>query len=339
MKYLLSLGVFVASIVPAQACTIPVFRYALEKWDLTPYEVLVYHRGPLPKDTDKELKRWTDARMEINLDVTLVDLDANMSATQEKLWKRDGDVKQTPWMIVRYFGTGAAEPSAWKGPCTAANLRSLVDSPMRQTIIGHLSRGASVVYVLLKSGDAKADQAALKMAAKELADLEKKIKLPVQSETGPKIRLPLPLKVELPLLVLDRTTPQEADFVRLLLNVEEDLDKIKGPILYPIFGRGRALGGLYGKELNPDILFRATQFLCKECSCQVKELNPGVDLIIHAHWNNIFDRMFDKKETTPLRIEPAKKSSRRSDAAPAGEGNPQPTLGFAPNRLVYMHAG
>ncbi len=307
MKHLLSLGVLLMLFAPvAEACTIPVFRYALEKWELTPYEVLVFHRGPLPKDADAELKKWTDVRMKINLDVTLVDLDAKMSDTHAKLWKREGDPQKTPFMLVRYHGIGAGDPSAWKGECTAANLRNVIDSPMRQTILGHLTGGASVVYVLLASGDEKADKAVHAMAAKELADLEKKLKLPVQAENGPKLRLPLPLKVSLPLVVVDRKSAAEAGLVSLLLNIEEDLDTVKGPILFPIFGRGRALGGLSGKELNAEILFRATQFLCKECSCQVKELNPGVDLIFHANWNDIFDRMFDKKDVSPL-----KKSSRR----------------------------
>jgi len=33
--------------LPAHACTIPVFRYALERWELTAYEIVVYHKAPL----------------------------------------------------------------------------------------------------------------------------------------------------------------------------------------------------------------------------------------------------------------------------------------------------
>ena len=42
----------------ANACTIPVFRYALEKWDLTPYEIVVFHRGALPVDLQKTINQW-----------------------------------------------------------------------------------------------------------------------------------------------------------------------------------------------------------------------------------------------------------------------------------------
>src|SRR5438105_10101350 len=97
------LPLVVALLLPASAhaCTIPVFRYALEKWDLTPYEIMVYHRGPLPEDVRKELKKWQDAPNKANLEITLIDLDGPMKPRQQKLWKSDGDEKQTPWMLVR----------------------------------------------------------------------------------------------------------------------------------------------------------------------------------------------------------------------------------------------
>jgi hypothetical protein len=310
-----------ALIVPQQAlgCTIPVFRYALEKWELTPYEILVYHRGELPADIAKELKKWTDAPKNANLEITLVDLDAKMTKAQEKAWQIDGNAKQTPWMIVRYVAADSSDPSAFRGPCTIANLHSVVDSPMRRAILAHLTRGASTVYVLLTSDDDKADRAAIDMASRELQLLERRIKLPVQSNEGPKIQLPLPLKVSFPVLVLKRDQPEEAAFVRMLLATEERLFDMKGPILYPIFGRGRVLGGLTGKEISPEQLMEVAKFLCRECSCQVKELNPGIDLLMAAHWNEMFDQMYDGKEPIVMpAMSPAylTRSAAKSKAAP-----------------------
>ena len=31
----------------AIACNVPVFRYALERWEADPYEMVVFHREPL----------------------------------------------------------------------------------------------------------------------------------------------------------------------------------------------------------------------------------------------------------------------------------------------------
>ncbi len=41
--------VFSASRV--RACSVPVFRYALENWYADPYRVLVFHRGPLSAES------------------------------------------------------------------------------------------------------------------------------------------------------------------------------------------------------------------------------------------------------------------------------------------------
>ncbi len=301
-RLFLSLLLGIAIFVPQQVdgCTIPVFRYALEKWELTPYDVLVYHHGPVPADLQKMLKTWTDAPNKANIDITVVDLDGKVSKIHQKLWDRWGKKDKGPWMLVRSQSNNAADIPAFSGPCTAANLDTNVDSPMRQAILAHLTRGASVVYVLLTSGDKDYDREVFDMATKELRFLEKKIKLPEQSKEGPQLKLPLPLKVSLPLLVLDRNRPEEAAFVQMLLATEDDLEKKKGPILFPIFGRGRSLGSLYEDNLTPKMVSAATEFLCKECSCQVKDLNPGVDLLMLAHWNAHFDVMFDKKEPVAM---------------------------------------
>ncbi|MBI2804520.1 MAG: hypothetical protein HYX68_05995 [Planctomycetes bacterium] len=285
---------------PVLGCTIPVFRYALEKWDLTPYDVVVYHRGPLPAELQTALKPWANALKKINLDLTIVDLDGKVDKKYAKWHKEFGKDAKTPWMLVRSRSANAVDAPAWSGPCTAANLNNLVDSPLRRAILAHLTRGSSMVYVLMTSADAKADRALYDMTLKELQGLEKKIKLPEQVKEGPQIKLPLPLKVSLPLLVLDRNDPAEALFVQLLLGTEDDLAKKKGPILFPIFGRGRALASLYEKDLTPQVIVAATSFLCKECSCQVKELNPGVDLLMLADWEAHFAAMFKGRQPVPM---------------------------------------
>jgi len=290
----------------AQACTIPVFRYALEKWDLTRYDIFVYHRGPLPAELQKTLKAWDDAPNKANLDITRIDLDAKVAPKLLKLWEREAKNAETPWMLVRYREAKDDDASAWSGPCTTANLQRVADSPMRQAILTHLTRGASHVFVMLTSDDAELDRTVHAKLQKDLAVLEKKIKLDAPAEIDlAKLRLPLPIKVSLPLLVMDRGKPDEAAFVNLLLATEAGLDKTKGPIVFPIFGRGRVLCSLSGEEIDDKLSF-VTEFLCKGCSCDVKELNPGIDMLMLANWNEIFDGMYEGKEapSTTTKIAP-----------------------------------
>lgn len=318
MKKLLPLCLIGLALAVPQAtfaCTIPVFRYALERWELGTYEILVYHRGPLPADVQGIIKPWTDGAAKGNVEITTIDLAGKMTPAQQKLWDRDGNKDASAWMLVRFQSASAKEPSAWGGPCTAEHLQGMLTSPLRQTLMTQLAGGASVVFILLTSDDAAADAKGLALLRKQLPILEKQIKLPVQSDDGPKMRLPLPLKVALPVLTLNRNDPAEAGLVRLLLATEEGLDKEKGPILFPVFGRGRVLGALYGKEFTEAQIYEATNFLCRDCSCQVKELNPGVDLLMAADWNRIFDEMFETKEGSKDLTKEVAVASRPSESA------------------------
>jgi hypothetical protein len=314
-KILFLLGLVLMFPPPTHGCTIPVFRYALEKWDLTPYEMVVFHRGPLPADVQKAVKEWSKAGR-ANVDFTLVDLNGTVDAKMQKLWDRQKNAA-APWLVVRYPQPKAEAYTVWAGPCTADNVNGLLDSPKRQAILNHLKAG-STVFLLLNSGDEKADKTAYDTALAELQSLEKKIKLPEQSKDGPQMKLPLPLRVSLPLVTLDRNSAEEALFVKLLLATEEDLDQQKGPILFALFGRGRVLGSLYGKELTAEQVRAVTMFLCRECSCQVKELNPGVDMLLAAHWEEIFNKMFEpEKKLVPVpKTKPELAPKGRQQASP-----------------------
>jgi hypothetical protein len=306
MNKLYVLAFCVAFCVPVQAqgCTIPVFRYALEKWDLTSYEILVVHRGPLSVDLQKTLDKWNATPSKANVDITFLDPDAKSSTklrkSQIELAQSEGYKDEAPWMLVRYQAPRQKAFTAWSGPCTLANLHSLLDSPMRQTILAHLTRGASGVFVLLTSGDEQKDKAAYNLAVKTLQSLEKKIKLPEQDADGPQLTWRLPLKVWLPVVTLDRSKPEEAVLVRLLLNTGEELAEAKGPILFPIYGRGRALPGLTGEDLSEKYLLTVTSFLCGPCSCTIKAFNPGLDLLLVADWKEIPDKLFAGKEGLPV---------------------------------------
>lgn len=288
---LLLLGVAPA----AWACTIPVFRYALERWELSPYEVLVFHREPLPPNTQSYLDALPS---KANFVVTPVDLDGPTSPVQQQLWKRHGRPASLPWVIVRRSDAGAQAAPVWTGPCDVDHLRQLVDSPIRRKAVVALREGKSV-FVLLQSGDRAADESAEKLLRAQLGRLEKRVKLPEQRGDGPRIRLALPLTVGFTVLPLARGAPGEDVFVRILLQSEAGLDKVRGPIAFPIFGRGRLLGSLHGDELDAENVFEVVNFLCGECSCQVKELNPGMDLPIAANWPAIFERIGAAPESGP----------------------------------------
>jgi hypothetical protein len=280
---------------PAGACTIPVFRYAFERWDLSPYELVVFHRGALSQDERAVLASVPGTA---NLVASTVDLDGKVSPALRKLWECQQPTATLPRVVLRRADAGTK--TAWTGPLTATALRRLIDSPARQKIVSALSQGDAGVFVVLLSGNRDADDAATALVRRELAKLEKLVKLPEQRGDGPRIKLALPLKVGFTVLPLKRDEPGEEVLIELLLSSETGLARASGPMVFPVFGRGRVLGSMYGKDLDGDnVLFDVVSFLCGECSCQVKEMNPGFDLAIAADWPAIFARIGPAVETGP----------------------------------------
>jgi hypothetical protein len=76
----------------------------------------------------------------------------------------------------------------------------------------------------------------------------------------------------------------------MLVRAEPDLAERSDPMAFPVFGRGRALLPLVGPGITAENIRDSAAFLVGPCSCQIKELNPGFDLLLSAFWDQlIFD--------------------------------------------------
>ncbi len=274
----------------SRACSVPVFRYALERWDLAKYEVTVFYERVLPNDLESALKKLEAGVPKANLTVVRVDLQGKVAPEYAKQWAMQSDKKTLPWLAARLPETSAKLPDAWAGPFTEDNLRRLLDSPARQQLVKQLSQGATAVFLLLPGSDDAANARAAELLDKELARLAKIVQLPEQSPEGPQVRTGIPLKIEFVAQKLDRADSAEQAFIQSLLNSDEDLAKVRGPIVLPVFGRGRLLCSLFGQDLTREQIANVVRFLCGECSCTVKELNPGADLLIAADWHDILEK-------------------------------------------------
>ena len=93
--------------IVAEACSVPVFRYALERWQADPYEVFVFHRGPLTAPQKAQVDRLTRegeaGKTFANVRVTTCDLDN----------EPDPDLLQLP--VPAGLGTFVAEERARVG--------------------------------------------------------------------------------------------------------------------------------------------------------------------------------------------------------------------------------
>lgn len=289
---------------PAWACNVPVFRYALERWRSTQdedrYQFVVFHRGSLAQDEAKVVStlRTAGERRDApaNLSVETVDLSNKAEGELQQLWEQQGAVK-LPWMVLRYPVGRDERRTVWSGLLRVGETDSLLDSPARREIARRLMRGDSVVWILLESGDKERDDAADTGLRTQLPRLEKSVQLPdAADEDSVKLLSNLPLRLAFSSLRVRRTDAAEKMLVEMLLHADSDLANSVGPMVFPIFGRGRVMDALIGEGINAETLRDTARFLCGACSCQVKRLNPGVDLLIAADWDSILE---DREEVTP----------------------------------------
>lgn len=245
---------FLLTATSAFACSVPVFRYALEHWAADAYRVTV---------------------------PTGVKLDGNFSV-QEKETKR---------IELRQPASMRNDEVIWSADYSAENAARLVDSPARKEIAERLGNGESAVWVLLESGNAAEDAEAAKFLDERLDYLSGVMELPALDQQDVKNGLvSIPgdgLRLAFSTLKVKRDDPAEAAFVAMLLASESDLREFDEPMVFPIFGQGRVLYALVGKGIRVETVDSAAQFLIGSCSCQVKEQNPGVDIVMAVDWKKM----------------------------------------------------
>ena len=88
------------------------------------------------------------------------------------------------------------------------------------------------------------------------------------------------------MLEIDPTDDTEQFLVELLTGFEPGAIESGEPLVVPVFGRGRALEVIPADQLDAGLIEDLTLFLCGACSCQVKERNPGFDLLMSADWEH-----------------------------------------------------
>ncbi len=292
----------------ASACSVPVFRYALERWEADPYELVVFHRGGLTAE-QRAVVDWLEAQAsrEVsypNLGLRLVDLSVEQDASVLELWRGQGEA-ELPWMVLSLGGGLQGQVSVWSGPLGSEAARVLVDSPARREIAKRILAGESVVWVLLHSGDEVKDEAAAKLLRSQLEILEQNLELPELAEGlgGYMVRTDdeAPLRLAFSMVEVRRDDAGEEAFVAMLLSAEPDLGRFNEPIAFPVFGRGRVLYALVGRGITPDNITEACSFLVGPCSCQVKGGNPGVDMLMAVDWEGLVgEGLVTEAELPPL---------------------------------------
>lgn len=302
------------------ACQVPVFRFALERWQPDRYQLVVLSAGELSpthtalleslfqRDAAVEVRTSVDsessnggvvpvAQATSGVAVRRIDITATDDPMLGELWKRHAN-QGAPVLLALYPVSYQVDAGQVAHACelTAQGVAQVIDSPKRRELAKRLSAGHSAVWILLESGDQTKDDAAAKALETQLRLDTQWLALPTPEELEIKPEVlanaKIQLRIEFSVLRIRRDDPQELFLVDCLLNSEPDLRSFDEPLAFPVFGRGRVLYALVGKGISSNTIRAASSFMVGPCSCQVKEQNPGFDLLLQCDWKAAIGETF-----------------------------------------------
>jgi hypothetical protein len=289
---------------PAYPCSTPVFRYAMERWMADYYDGVLIYENEIPDDDPAALLLQGEDSEFLNLRLQKINLN------DEESWKFnipkpvDGNQpteamtpasvlksqlgieipEKLPTLVLWYpWLKGRAAPF-WTGEFTPSTIKALIGSAKRQELARRLTDGQTAVWVFVESGNATKDKAALKLIEQELEGAKQQLKeMAAEFPTEPGVPS---FEYQFSTLTISRSDPNEQMLLTMLLRSEPDLDEYKAePIVFPVFGRGRALFALVGEGINSDNLREAIAFITGPCGCEIKMMNPGVDMLMSVNWD------------------------------------------------------
>lgn len=321
----LALPLVLGFAVAVQACNVPVFRFALERWRPDPYRATLFHRGPLTEADRALVGALNEREVKGSINLTLRELDvaephvAELEEADRELFSSLGDPK-LPLLVVQYPAHLRITEPVWSGPLNTESVALLTDSSVRNTLVRRLADGQTAVWLLLESGQTAKDDAAAQLLQQQLKKLEQELKLPELTDSSEdKLAAALPLKVAFSVMRVSRAEA-EKPLVQMLLRSEPDLAERSDPMVFPVFGRGRALLPLIGAGVTAENIRDSAAFLVGACSCEVKEQNPGFDLLLTANWDALLTQ-----DGAPLLASVTRKALPRGEPelVPIPRGSPK----------------
>ncbi|HET6883554.1 MAG TPA: hypothetical protein VFI31_25605 [Pirellulales bacterium] len=272
----------------AHACSVPVFRYALERWPADLFEVDVFYRGMLTPDQRALVSLLEDQSQinggNVNWEVIHCNLDEELADDLQAVAATIGDVP-LPHVVLRRPGGRRGSAVVWSGSLSEVK-PALWTSPARDELIRRLAKGDSVVWLVFRGSDEDAGHRVVEQLQEQLPRLADEIPLPAGvGLPGSELFTQLPLDVRFSVLQVDGKSADEAVFRDLVTRgVLDDITHHES-IVVPVFGRGRAMTALKAGSIDEAVLAECSGFLCGACSCQVKAINPGFDLLLAVNWD------------------------------------------------------
>jgi hypothetical protein len=283
-----------------EGCAVPVFRYALERWPADPYIITVFYRGKLSESEKRVIRYYKKFNKNYNSIIfSVINLDdKNIKKEFQAYWNMSGRDK-LPAVVVSYPREVDIKDLAGVYPLDMQSAEQLMESPAGREIARRILKNDSSVFIQIDGADDGENKKSEKIVKSALKKMEDEIKLSnseFPTETVPEEDAP---KVKFSFMRISREDSGNRAFVDILLNSERGLNKIKGPIVFPVYGRARALFAFSGEGITLNNMLDAGTFLTGECSCEIKGENPGIDLLVPINWDDFIHYEVDIDEELP----------------------------------------
>ena len=298
MKTFLTLSFIFSFLLSSQACEIPVFRYALERWAADKYQLLISRPASGFTAEEKEIlnklySRLPDKEGNLNLSISIQESDAPVTSFE-----------------LRYPSQVKAKAPVWNGLFNEENTSLLLNSPARIKLQELLLQGQSVIWIAIDPNEKILNDLEKYSAlfsdkyklSEEIIQMDEKDKIDsitTKKELDNVIRSTIPLKISFSILKINRNDPQEELFLNMLLAQWPGLRYTDKALVIPVFGRGRFLEAAPAEFLNEQSYKKLTDYLCSGCSCTVKSENPGIDLLMDVPWSQYISESVLKIKAIP----------------------------------------
>ncbi len=271
------------------ACTIPVFRYALDRWEADKFHLV------LP----------ASAAQDMALQDVLRPLRANGTANMDISTSPDASVK-----MAELRNSRESSLLVWSGALNGAALAALLDSPARKKLVECILAGDSFIWVIADNGS-PLDEVEVARIEKRLRFLEQVASLPIQDPNDPDSQLGPgpPLRLKFTTLRLRRDDPAESTLLRMLAGPKGAFDPATTSFAAAVFGRGRVLGAWPLALLDDAALEDASMFLVGRCGCRLKNENPGWDILLNVDWEKALQSAISSAEPPRIDVPVASKTA------------------------------
>ena len=308
------LFVLVAQVI--NACNVPVFRYALEKWYPHCYETYIFYRGSLDVDVQEMVTELKEKHAlngtPCNIAVIPVDMNKSQLSGVRKIYSENVKGKRMPVMVIKTPANKASPTKVvWVKKLSKNSLMEVVESPVRTTLYDKIMTGESAVWLLFTSGDKKRDDAARKMLKASIEHLNKTCKMPdgvispgeevTADNFENMLASSVPLKISFSLLEVAQSDLDE-EFLMTIIKASGIGDKEigGGPFIAPVFGQGRVASVITEKNITLSSLNTLGQYISGACSCMAKAENIGFDLLMMANWVKSVNMLIVDKNLPPV---------------------------------------